>query len=271
MIRRALIRVGIVLLALVLVLGVEIWLALTREYLPTDRPLELDGTFGSTRAPPLHLAVLGDSTSVGIGVDDAAQAYPTLVAQRLAEETKHPVTLTVLGESGARVRDVLSEQARAAVALNPDVVFIAIGANDVTHLTPLEQIRSGVRKILELLAETNATVVVAGAPDMRIYAWQQPLRYLAYLRGNQVTAAIEEVARTRGVPVVELAEETGHFFAEDPARHFSEDRFHPGALGYRRWADAIFPVLIKAVSANEPGPIAGIRAPPCFASPRRPG
>ncbi|HEX2051309.1 MAG TPA: SGNH/GDSL hydrolase family protein [Actinomycetota bacterium] len=250
MIRRALVGGAIVVLGLFVIVAVEVWLALRRDYLPTDRPLELGGSFGPASAPVLRFVVLGDSTSVGLGAGDADDAYPTLVARRLAEETRYRVELTVLGESGARVRDVASRQAPAAVALDPDVVFVGIGANDVTHLTSLEEVRGEMHETLDVLGRTHATVVVAGAPDMRVSAWHQPLRYLAYLRGRQVTGAIEDVARARGVAVVELAEETGRFFAEEPERHFSADRFHPGALGYERWADAIFPVVRDAVSSE---------------------
>lgn len=230
-----------------LVLGVEIWLALRREYLPTDDPLDLDGSFGAPDAPRLRLVVLGDSTAAGLGVDDPADAYPALLARRLAEATDTRVELTALGISGARVEDVADEQAPAAAALDPDVVFVGIGANDVTHLTSLDDVRDRMERVLRILQETGATVVVAGPPDMRVPVWHQPLRQLSYLRGRQVENAIAEVARASGVPVVELAEETGPYFEADPEAHFGADGFHPGPLGYRRWADAIFPVLLEAV------------------------
>lgn len=250
-IRRMLVAAVIAVLVFGVVLGAEIWLALRRDYLPTGNPLELDETFGPQAAPRLGFVVLGDSTSAGLGVVDPADAYPSVLARRLAQETGSRVDLTVLGVSGARVADVLDEQVPAVRALDPDVIFVGIGANDVTHLTRLDDVRETMRETLRLLERTGATIVVAGAPNMSVYAWHQPLRYLSYVRGNQVTAAIEEVARSEGIAVVELAEETGPFFAEDPEAHFSEDEFHPNALGYRRWADAIFPVLLEAVSSAE--------------------
>lgn len=231
------------------VLGVEVWLALRREYLPTDPPLDLNASFGPTDGAPLNFVVMGDSTSAGIGSGGAANAYPTLLAERLAADTGRRVELTVLGISGARTKDVLNDQVPKLAVLDPDLVFIGIGANDVTHLTPLDEIKEDVGEILEAVADTGADVVVAGAPDMRVYAWHQPLRYITYLRGLQVADAIEEVAHERDVAVVELAEETGHFFAEEPVAHFSEDEFHPSALGYRRWADAIYPVLQTVVGS----------------------
>lgn len=248
--RRVLRVAALAVVVLVAVLAAEVWLALRRDYLPTDHPLELDGVFGRRDAPALRLVVLGDSTAAGIGVDDPADAYPTLLARRLAAATDRRVDLSVLGVAGARVADVAEEQAPDAAALDPDVVFVGIGANDVTHLTSLGDVRAGIERAMRVLEDTGATVVVAGPPDMRAPAWHQPLRYLAGVRGRQVTAAVEDVAHARGARVVELADETGRFFAEAPEAHFSADEFHPGPLGYRRWADAIFPVLLDAYEAD---------------------
>lgn len=228
-------------------IAVEVWLALRREYLPTDRPLELRGAFGDGDGRALRFVVLGDSTAAGIGVEDAADAYPTLLAQRLAAATDRRVELAAFGVSGARVADVADEQVPKAVALGPDLVFVGIGANDVTHLTSLGDVRARMERVLRELKATGATVVVAGPPDMRATAWHQPLRWLAGKRGTQVAGAIEEVARAEDVRVVQLAEEAGPFFEADPDAHFSSDDFHPGPLGYRRWADAIFPVLLDAL------------------------
>lgn len=246
MIKRVLKGAGLLLLALVVVVGAEIWLALRREYLPTDPPLELGGTFGPPDGEVLRFVVLGDSTSAGLGTD-AEHAYATVLSERLAAATGRRVELTVLGVSGARVEDVARTQVPAAVELDPDLVFVGIGANDVTHLTPLGRIEDDIGSALDALVATGADVVVAGAPDMRVLGWYEPLRTLSYLRGKQVSNAIEEVARAKGAAVVELAEETGHFFAAEPETHFSEDEFHPSAVGYGRWADAIYPVLIEAV------------------------
>lgn len=246
MIGRILAGVGLAMLGFGLLVGVEVWLALRREYLPTDDFHELDARVGFGGGEPVTLVVLGDSTAAGIGAESPSQTYPAILAARFARAIGRAVELKVLGVSGARVADVADTQAPKAVGLGPDVVVVAIGANDVTHLTPLGSVRAGMARTLDVLAGSDATVIVAGAPDMRAIAWHQPLRWLAYLRGVQVAGAIEEVARARGVAVVELAERTGPHFARDPARHFSSDGFHPSGTGYERWADAIFPVLLRA-------------------------
>ena len=239
-----------VLLAVVAVgvlLGVEIVAAMRRDYVPTEPALEIAGEFGSPAASELELVVLGDSTAAGVGAGTRGNAYPTLLARRLANEGRR-VRLTGLGVSGARVADVLHEQAPAASALSPDLIFVGIGANDTIHVTPLREVSADMGRALDLLLETGATVVVAGAPDMRAEAFWEPLRSLTGWRGRRVTDVIEAEARSRGVPVVPLAERTGRFFGADPDEYYSADLFHPGPGGYERWADAIYPVLERALA-----------------------
>lgn len=231
-------------------IGVEIVIALRREYLPTEPALKLDDTFGNPGDDAVTLVVMGDSTAAGLGAGEPANAYPQLLARRLASDGFR-VDLRVFGLSGARVRDVLDEQLPKALEADPDYVFIGIGANDVTHLTSLGDVRSDMAEVLRTLEDrTEAETVIAGAPDMRAPAFYEPLRSLAGWRGRHVAAAIEDVGREEDVAVVELAEETGPKFGADPERFHSSDDFHPSADGYELWADAIYPVLRETVEAR---------------------
>jgi lysophospholipase L1-like esterase len=228
------------------IVGLEILLAMRRTYLPTSPALALGGVFGDPQGQPLSFVVLGDSTAAGLGALRAEDAYPTDLARELGTRGWR-VTLTVLGISGARVHDVLTDQVPEAVAARPQLVFVGIGANDVTHLTSLDSIRGDTRAILERLKATGAIVVLAGPPDMRAKAWYEPLRSLAGWRGRHVATAMEAVARSEGVDVVRLARETGPFFGDHPGTAYASDDFHPGPVGYRAWARAILPVLVQAL------------------------
>ena len=61
---------------------------------------------------------------------------------------------------------------------------------------------------------------------------------------------IKEVAESRGVPVVPLAELAGPYFAANPEEAYGGDEFHPGDGGYRAWAQAIYPALIDALGRS---------------------
>ncbi|HET7483580.1 MAG TPA: SGNH/GDSL hydrolase family protein [Actinomycetota bacterium] len=246
MIKKAIRLLAVLLVGFACLLGGEIYLAYTREYLPTAPALELGGLFGPRDGRPLRFTVLGDSTAAGLGAGSPEHAYATVLSKRLGERGWR-VDLTAYGVSGARVHDVLVDQVPEAVATKPDLVFVGIGANDVSHLTRLSDVERDMGAAIDALKQTGAVVVVAGPPDMRAAAWLEPLRSLAGWRGRQVADAIAHVARERDVPVVPLAEKAAPYFASHPEDAYASDMFHPGVGGYRAWADAIFPVLLEAL------------------------
>ena len=235
------------LIAAAVLLGIEIFLAWSRDYLPTSPALELGGRFGAADGKPLRFVVLGDSTAAGLGASGPDHAYATVLSRRLAEAGWR-VDLNVLGVSGARIQDVLEEQVPLALSAEPDLVFVGIGANDVTHLTSLSEIEREFALVVDRLQGSGAAVAVAGPPDMRAAAWLEPLRSLAGWRGRQVAGAIRGVAERRDVPVVPLAELAGPYFASHPDDAYGGDEFHPGDGGYRAWATAIYPALLDALN-----------------------
>ena len=76
--------------------------------------------------------VLGDSSAVGLGVERAAETPGVLIAAALAELAERPVRLVRLAVSGAESPPSSTEQVDKALAEQPDVALIMIGANDVT-------------------------------------------------------------------------------------------------------------------------------------------
>lgn len=242
MIRRVVRVAAAVVLAAVVLLAVEVVLAMRREYLPTVPALRIRGTFGDADAPRLTLVVLGDSTAAGVGAGSVDASYPVRLARRVAGESFR-VRLVGLGVSGARVAGVLREQLPRALEEDPDVVVVAVGANDVTHLTRLDDVEDDMHMLLERLRGADVAAVVAGPPDMRSPVFLEPLRTIVGWRGNAVAERIEGAAAGAGVPLVPLADGTRDRFAEDPDRYYSEDDFHPGPAGYALWADVIYPYV----------------------------
>ena len=233
-----------------MLLAIEIGLAYTRTYLPTTPSLELGGTFGPPGGRPLRFVVLGDSTAAGLGAGSAEHAYATVLSERLGDDG-YRVELVAHGVSGARVKTVLEEQLPLALQSDPDLIFVGIGANDSTHLTSLSSVEHDMDELLERLEATGATIVVAGPPDMRAHAWKEPLRSIIGWRGHQVADRIEAVAQSHGHQVVQLAEKAAPYFAAHPDEAYGGDNFHPGPGGYRAWADAIYPVLVRALAERD--------------------
>jgi lysophospholipase L1-like esterase len=86
--------------------------------------------------------------------------------------------------------------------------------------------------------------VLLGVPDMgSTPRLAQPLRALAGFRGRQLDEVVREVAADAGAAHVPIAEATGRAFRDDPERAFADDGYHPSAVGYRVWADAVLAEL----------------------------
>jgi lysophospholipase L1-like esterase len=215
-----------------------------------DRILRFPSTaeFGGT---PLKLAVLGDSTTTGIGTERVEETYAALVGQALA--ARGQVEVHVLGRAGSRLADVIAEQLPLAKALKPDLILLVAGANDATHVTPLVDVRMRIRQLLDELA--GIPLVLAGVPRLslaRVVAF--PLRELSRYRGIRVTAVMRRSGRQ--YPDVHFVSLSMRPTGLDgvPRAWLSTDRFHPSAYGYAQWATAFIPALLAA-DPRAPSPI----------------
>lgn len=218
-----------------------------------------------TASPRLRLAVLGDSTTAGVGVERAEDSLPYQLARRLANHHGRAVHVVSYGWAGARVADVL--RAQLPRALQPlratesqpflprvDVIAVVIGANDATHNTPRRRFRAELRALLARVRAANpgARVVLAGIPAFRgALRGIEPLIFLADQYARLLRPVSREEAARIDAAYADLAREVPKRL--DPATPFlAEDRFHPSAAGYAIWADVIFEALIGATSSVQP-------------------
>ncbi|MFL6096179.1 MAG: SGNH/GDSL hydrolase family protein [Blastococcus sp.] len=211
-----------------------------------EDPPSGDGVYGRGRGKPLVLAVLGDSSAVGLGVEQAAETPGVLIAAALTELAERPVRLVRLAVTGAESRE-LGEQVDRALAEQPDVALIMIGANDVTTLTkPAVSVRHLEEAVRRLVA-VGCEVVVGTCPDLgTIRPIAQPLRTFARRWSRQMAAAQTIAVVRAGGRTVSLGSVLGPAFASDRSM-FSIDEFHPSALGYAQAAAVLLPSVADAV------------------------
>ena len=205
---------------------------------------------------PLRLAVLGDSTTAGVGVDRPDHALPYLLARRLADAERRPVHVVSYGWAGARVADLARiqlpralEPLRASESTpflpGADVVAIVIGANDATHNTPPARFRADLRATLQGIrdAAPDARIVLAGIPAFRgALRGIEPLIFLA----DQYARLLRPIARAEaaraGAAHADLARGVPPLI-RGRTDVLSSDRFHPSVVGYTAWAEVIFDAL----------------------------
>lgn len=240
-------------LVVILVFGIVLWqvLYITHHYTASVEAPNIPRTtesFGTT-GPVLNYAILGDSTSIAQGAE-----YNLGVARQtaLSLAKDHQVHLTNYGVSGARVADVLNKQVQKAATAKPDLVLIAIGANDVTHLTGLASIQKNMTSIIATLqsANPNIKIVLTGSPAMgSVSRFAPPTQWLAGCRVRQVNDIMAKVASAKHVVLVPLAAKTAYAFKHHPEL-FASDNFHPNAAGYALWLPIVQQGIVQTGLAH---------------------
>lgn len=238
-------------LAGVALIGAEVLVAMRRVYLMGDSAPEVTGEFGDRQDPLIRLVMIGDSTAAGVGVSRTQDTVGAQIASRLAA-AGYAVNLSGVAISGSRATDLAPQVGRAMVMTErPDIAVIIIGGNDATHLTSLDDVGRDVAEAVRRLREAGISVVVATCPEMGAPNFPRPLRDIVSWRGRGVAAKSERAVTRMGGLTVDLAREAGPVFRRDPQRLHASDEFHPSAAGYRVWADAIVPVVQRAVAVRQ--------------------
>lgn len=230
---------------------------------PKEPPPHADGWYrptGPVTGAPLRFAVLGDSSAAGLGVTAAEQLPAVLLAGGLAERSGRPVLLTTYAISGATTRG-LPAQVDRALAGQPDLALVIIGANDVTTRMRVHQSANILAVEVRRLRAAGAAVVVGTCPDLgAIRPIPQPLRSVAR-RWSLLLAGAQRgaVRRAGGIPVA-LADLLSPTFMARASELFSADRFHPNAAGYAAAAAVLLGPLCEAVGLP-PDPVTAAPAP----------
>jgi lysophospholipase L1-like esterase len=193
------------------------------------------GTVGDPFRPPVRVAVVGESTAAGCGVDTHDHGFPGWLARELAARTRRPVRWEVVGQFGATARRI-RYRLLPRLGENLHVAVLLAGANDVlTRRTP-GQWRDDLAAIVDELTDRAEHVAVAGVPPFAAFPSLPTTlgRYLAQ-RAGALDAMSQQVCaeqpRATWISSTDILPIGPDFFAHD--------RFHPSAAGYRRWARAV--------------------------------
>jgi len=211
-------------------------------------PPRCDGRYGAEHpGEPVRLALLGDSSAAGYGVDSTKHTLGALLAAGLAEQLTRPVELRCVAVVGSESRH-LEPQVERALAFAPDIAVILIGGNDVTHRADVPAAVRALADAVRSLRAADADVVVGTCPDLgTIQPIQPPLRWLARRWSRQMAALQTVAVVAAGGRSVSLGDLIGPAFAAEPDRMFSWDRFHPSADGYAAAAAALLPTMVAAL------------------------
>lgn len=214
--------------------------------LPHFEDLDASGRYGEPAGSSVRLAVLGDSSMTGPGLQHGSEIW---IAQ-LAHALPWDVQVVSHAKGGSRVRDVLERQLPGALDAAPDAFVVSIGANDAIHGTPTRAYARHLGQVLEQLSEV-APVVSLGVGDLSVIPrLPRTLRPLVAHRSATIDRAHKLVAadmdRVVRIPVGRLSDP--HFRSHGMAL-FAADLFHPNRHGHRLWAELFLPYVQRALTS----------------------
>jgi lysophospholipase L1-like esterase len=179
---------------------------------------------------------IGDSSTEGLDDPDGAGGYrgwADRLAGIIANGQAEPLHYANLGVRSLYLSEIRATQFDTAMAMQPDLLSIFGGANDLLSLTcDFAGIRADLAAIFGEARSRDCTVVTFTMPDL------SPINpFGRRLRGRmlQFNSIIREEAERHGVLVMDFLQ---HPLIPDP-RLYSEDRLHGSELGHERVAAAL--------------------------------
>lgn len=188
----------------------------------------------------LLYVALGDSTAQGVGASRPERGYVGLLADRMREASGRPVMVINLSVTGAKVQDVLDTQIPALRRLHPDVVTVAIGANDVRSFDA----GRFASRMDQLAAQLPPGTFLADVPWFMAGAWEG--------NAERAGADVARESAARGLVLVPLHHALARRGWASMLTDFAPDWFHPNDRGYRAWAASFWSTMCPGQVTGRP-------------------
>jgi len=190
---------------------------------------------GANAAEPVRVLFLGDSLTEGYHLNKE-DAIPALVEQRLRGEGYAFEALNA-GISGSTTASGLS-RLRWHLKAKPDILVLALGANDGLRALPLDAIRKNLADTIQLAQQHKVKVLLVGM--------KTPPNYGAtYARGFE--KIYTDLSAAHRVPLVPFLLDR----VAGDAKYNLADGIHPNRQGHERMAEIITRAL-KPLLGNKP-------------------
>lgn len=192
------------------------------------------------RRIPGRYVALGDSFTEGVG--DASRHLPNGVrgwADRVAEALALDTPgweYANLAIRSKRLRHIIAEQIEPALAMEPTLITLYAGGNDVMDVgTSITSILDQYEFLVSRLAESEATILLFTGYDVEVSPLLAPLRR----KNHAYNLGIKAIAAKYGATVVDYAA----LQAYANPRMWCSDRLHMSKRGHKYLAAHVLEVL----------------------------
>jgi lysophospholipase L1-like esterase len=179
---------------------------------------------------------LGDSFTEGVGDYDSrlpngVRGWADRVAEKLAK-AQPGWEYANLAIRSKRLRHIIGEQLGPALAMEPTLVTLYAGGNDILDFgTDIGTLMEDYESVVAALAGTGATLVLFTGFDVKVSALLEPLKK----RNAFYNRRVREIAGRYGAVLVDY----WRFDAFDDPRMWDSDRLHMSKAGHKYLASQV--------------------------------
>ena len=191
-------------------------------------------------ASAMRILVAGDSRAVGVVAGDNTYSLAGRIGNNFPQ-----AGITNIAVSGSKLAD-LEAQLISQKGSRYDLIFITIGANDITGRTQYADANASLGRVLSATDALGSKTIVLTAGDVGLspaFLWPLSRYFDARSRGVR-TLFMNEIAKHAQAQYVDLfREKKDEVFNTDIPRYYAADHFHPSAEGYAVWYTQFKPLL----------------------------
>jgi acyl-CoA thioesterase-1 len=191
----------------------------------------------------IRYVALGDSYTIGTGASGPEHSWPSIIAERMKQQTGHEVALANPAVNGFTTQDLIEHELPRVTELKPDLVTILIGVNDLVRERTPATYRAALARIYDEVANEKAIggrVFAVSIPNWSVVPAAREFGDPEHIR--DLTDTFNDIAR-------EEATERRFGWIDITAASISglgtpgwisSDGLHPGDTQYAAWADVIW-------------------------------
>jgi acyl-CoA thioesterase-1 len=196
-------------------------------------------------SPAVRYVALGDSYTIGTATRSPDERWPNQLVRRLAAAGFEVDLVANLGVNGFTSMDVIRSELPRLAELDPGLLTLLVGVNDVVQGVPIETYTANAATILDqsLGLVPPARIVTVSTPDYTVTpqgaAYGDPARQSAAIRQvNEILARLSEDRGIRHVDIHDLS-----LRAASDSGLVADDGLHPSGGQYELWVERIGPAV----------------------------
>jgi lysophospholipase L1-like esterase len=195
---------------------------------------------------PYNLLALGDSYTIGEGVDEA-ERWPNQfkeVASKKGIEFNDPI---IIAETGWKTFDLLYEINRTKFSLEYDYISLLIGVNNQFNSRPIKEFEEDLEKLLDKMKKIikdQGNIIIISIPDWGYTPFGE--NYNRESISNEIDRfnnSLKKFANINDLKFVDVTDISRRAIYQ--SNLITKDNLHPSGLMYLLWAQKIYNTWIN--------------------------